>query len=357
MTFMGLLSSLSGLPLDDRLFLLLSLAIQCLLGLAIVLALLTVFRRWRNTRESRKWMHLAEKWDPVILEVLGGTEPPGPLLALVLPTERFDFLEYLVLYARRIRGEDTEVLKTLARPFLPLLLGRMGSRWGERRAGIVRTLGTLGMPEYAGLLAEALDDPSSTVAFLAAQALLEPGSPGYLRQVTARLHRFHRWHPGLLARLLARVGPEAAPVLRPVLSDSLRPLWVRAVVAQALRLIRDIGSADAAAEVVEGETDEDLVSQCLRLLAEVGESRHKPSLLPLLRSPRFHIRAQALRALQAVGGGEDLPIFRATLGDESPWVAIEAARGMKALGGTEELRVLASSEDRRSIPAREVLAQ
>lgn len=354
---MGPISGLSGLPLDDRLFLLLALAIQGLLGLAVLLALLTVFLRWRNTREARRWERMTGKWDPVILEVMAGTVGPESLLRLVQPTERFDFLDYLTLYARRVRGREREVLKTLARPFLPALAERLPGKRGGRRAGIVRILGILGMPEHAELLERALDDPSPLVAFMAAEALLVPEYPGFLPQVTARLHRFDGWHPALLARLLADVGPDSVAVLRPALTDTRHPLWVRVVIAQALRLMRDIGAADAAAEVLERETDGDLRVECLRLLSEVGESRHRESLLPLLRAPEFHVRAQALRALQAVGGREDLPSFRAALTDESPWVAIEAAKGMRALGGTEELNALALSSDPRSTLAREVLSE
>jgi HEAT repeat protein len=350
------ISSLGGLPLHDRFFLLLALSIQGLLGLAVLLALLTWFLRWRNTRKARRWERMTGKWDPVILEVLAGAVAPGALQRLVLPTERLDFLQYLTRYARRVRGEESELLNTLARPFLPALAERVKGRRKEPRGGLVRILATLGMPEHAGLLEEALDDPSPLVAFMAAKALLVPGRPESLRRVMARLHRFEGWHPGLLARLLANTGPAAGAVFRAALTDPRKPLRVRAVVAQALRLIGDIGSADAAAEVLESEDDGDLLVACLGLLVDVGESRHRKSILPLLRSEKPYVRAQALRALLAVGDRDDLVHFRKALTSESPWVALEAARGMRALGGTEELEALALSHDPRSTLAREVLA-
>ena len=213
------------------------------------------------------------------------------------------------------------------------------------------------MPEYAAVLEKALDDPSPLVVMIAAESLVGPGNPGFVEQVLAHLHRFAGWHPVVLARLLADVGPEATPALRPALAETHRPGWVRIVVAQALRTIRDLESADVAVEVLGKETNPDLLVECLRLLAEVGESRHRKPLLPLLRSPEFPVRAQALRALREVGGPEDLPFFREALEDDSPWVALEAARGMEGLGGIEELKALAVSEDPRSTLARQVLAK
>jgi hypothetical protein len=348
---------LADLPFDDRIFLILAFSIVGLLGIAVLFTFLTLFLRRKNTREARRWARLEAKWDPVILEVLAGSEGPRSLLDLVLPTERLQFLDYLFLYARRIRGEEMEMLKTLARPFLPALAERRRGRWPERRARRIRTLGVLGMPEYAGFLEKALDDPSPLVVMIAAESLVGPGNPGFVEQVLAHLHRFAGWHPVVLARLLADVGPEATPALRPALAETHRPGWVRIVVAQALRTIRDLESADVAAEVLGRETNPDLLVECLRLLAEVGESRHRKSLLPLLRSPEFPVRAQALRALREVGGPEDLPFFREALEDDSPWVALEAARGLEGLGGIEELKALAVSDDPRSTLARQVLAK
>jgi HEAT repeat protein len=244
----------------------------------------------------------------------------------------------------------------MARPFLPAIVERSEKK-AFRRAQIIRTVGLLGMPEYGSFLEEALDDPSPLVALMAAESLLRPGFPQYVEQVLARFHRFERWHSAPLTRLLSDVGPEAAPMLRSVLANPSDPTWVRIVVAQALRTLRDVESADLAVHLIESEADSDLLTGCLKLLSEVGETRHREPLLPLLQSSDFPVRAQALRALQAAGSEEDLPFFKEALNDPSPWVALEAARGMAALGGEQDLRWLALSNSPLSVLANQVLEE
>jgi HEAT repeat protein len=90
---------------------------------------------------------------------------------------------------------------------------------------------------------------------------------------------------------------------------------------------------------------------------ELGESRHRDSVIPLLDSPRFPVRSSALKALQAVGDSSDAPRFVQALEDESPWVVLEGARGLKALGALEPLRELSGGSGPRSAMAREVISE
>jgi hypothetical protein len=341
---------------EDYVLHLLSISTFGLLLVAIAFTLLTFLARRRNITLERKRNRLSARWDPLILEVLGETEEPGKLLSLVGPNEEFEFLMYLYSYARRVRGEEADVIRELAHPFLPVAAEEVSEK-GKRRAQAIRILGLLGMPEYAPTLVEAMDDPHTPVALIAAESLLRPGSQKHLTPLLARLDRFGSWHPFVLARLLADVGPGAAPVLRPILMDPSQSRKARIVVIKALRRIRDIESADLAADLVATEDDQDLLVESLRLLAEVGDSRHRGSLVPLLQRPEFPIRSQALRALASVGNSMDMGYFRDALADPSPWVALEAARGLKALGGEAELNALAVSKGPLSTLALQVLEE
>jgi HEAT repeat protein len=192
---------------------------------------------------------------------------------------------------------------------------------------------------------------------IAAQSLSGPDHPEFLGLVLDRLHRYQDWHPAFLAGLLADAGPDAGPMLQTALGDETRAGWSRAVVAQALLGLRDLASADTAGEVLGRSDDPELLVACLKLLVEVGESRHRVALLPMLNSPHFPVRSYALKALGAVGTGEDLPEFVEALKDESPWVALEAARGLRALGGSEILEKLALSGGPRSPLALQVMSE
>lgn len=348
---------LDTLPLDDRIFALLALTILGLFLTAVLFSFLTIQLRAINTRKNRLRAGQEAKWDPVILEVLAGTQDPESLTRLVSPGEELPFLDYLLHYFRRIRGQETAILKVLAEPFLPLLAERMRKGSVERRARSVQTLGVLGMPEYVRVVRDALDDPSPLVSMIAAQSLTEPGYPEFLAPVLQQLPRYSDWHPAFLAGLLSDAGAEAAPLLRTALGDGGRPGWERAIVAQALRNIRDLDAADVAAEVLEGTEDPDLLVPCLRLVAELGEGRHLDALIPHLESPHFPVRSYALRALRTFSVSDDLPIFLKALDDESPWVAMEAARGMRDLGALAPLQELAHSDGPRSALALQVMSE
>jgi HEAT repeat protein len=348
---------LDTLPLDDRIFALLALTILGLFLTAILFSLLTVLLRANNTRKNRLRAGQEAKWDPVILEVLAGAQEPQSLTRFVNPGEELPFLDYLLHYFRRIRGEETTILKDLATPFLPLLAETMSQRGVERRARSVQTLGVLGMPEYVLVVRDTLDDPSPLVSIIAAQSLSEHGRLEFFPSILQQLHRYSDWHPAFLAGLLSDAGADAAPLLRTALGEGSRPGWERGIIAQALRNIRDLDSADVAAKVLDETDDPDLLVPCLRLVAELGEGRHRDALIPHLESLHFPVRSYALRALRTLRVSEDLPLFLRALEDESPWVAMEAARGMRDLGATAHLQALALSDEPRSALALQVMAE
>ena len=347
-----------SLPPGDRVLSILAVSILVLFLLAIFLAFLTVVIRVRNSRGTRLGAFRKAKWDPVILEVLEGTKGPEELLDLVEPGEELAFLSFLLLYARRIRGGERGILQVLAGPHLHPLVERTRAGRTEQRAWAVQTLGLMGMPRYADTLLEALDDPSPLVSLIAAQSLAKRGSAESAQFVLERLHRYSEFHVAFLSGLLADAGPDAAPLFRSTLGDERRPDWVRVVVAQALYDLRDLPSADVAADILPRETNPDLLVGCLRLIAQAGAGgRHRESVIPFLESHHFAVRSYALKALRVLGSSSDIPLILQALQDESPWVALEAARGLRELGAVEPLRELARTEGPRSLVALEVISE
>jgi HEAT repeat protein len=348
---------LDGLPTGELAFLLLAYVVLALLAITVVFGVLTLLLRARSQRRARLWAQMEAKWDPVILDVLEGTSDPSDLLERVEHGEGLRFLDYLLSYLRRIRGDEVARLGHLARPFLPLLSERTRQGGVEHRARAVQVLGLLGLPEHAQVVREALDDPAPLVSMIAAQALAKSGLPEATELILERLHRYSDWHVSHLSRLLTEGGAEALPRLREVLGSGDRPAWVRSVVARGLADLRDPESADIAAGIVSSGESVDLVVACLRILAEVGEGRHRDALVPLLEAPDFPVRSHALKALRTVGSAQDLDRFLDALDDESPWVALEAARGLRDVGALEPLRKLAESATSRSSVASQVLSE
>ncbi|MDP2956452.1 MAG: HEAT repeat domain-containing protein [Longimicrobiales bacterium] len=328
-----------------------------LLAAALALSAAAVYLRVRNHRKARRWAALELRWEPLVLDVLAGAAPAA-LNRAVSPKDRFFFVGFLLRYARRVRGEELAVVRGLAVPFLPELIEESAREDAERRARTVHTVATLGLSHHVRFVVEALRDPSPLVAMIAASALLREGRHDQIDAVLETLPRFSLWSRIFVARTLSEAGSGAAHHLRLVLADRSKDPMARAVAAEALRELADLGSADVAASVADQEDDRELRATSLRLLGDLGRPEHRGVILRLADSPDSVVRGAAIGAIATVGGPGEVPLLERALQDESPWVALKAARGLVAMGATGALSTLAAAPAHpRSSLASEVLAE
>lgn len=346
-----------GLILSDESFLTIVLVVLVLALFAVGFCLFTFYLRLRNEYRERLWKRLEERWTDPLLEALADPDRLPALQDMVEDRYTAEFVDFLLRYFQRVKGEEREILKRAAAPHLDGIAERATSRSVEVRARAIQILGSLGLPGYDGRLVEALDDPSPLVAMVAARALARERDPRYVAPLLRRIPRFRTWRDSALASMLAGMGPEAAPPLREVLGDEERDPWVRAVAAAALERLTDLEAGDLAAHVVERSTERGLLAAALNLLAEVGRPEHLPAIRVRCASPDFVVRSRALRALGRLGEEEDVPRLRSALDDPSPWVALHAARGLGGVGGVEALREVADSDHPRAAAARQVLVE
>ncbi len=336
---------------------LVNLATAVLVAAALLLATTTLLLRLRNDRVAARWARLEAAWTPLMVEVLAGDRAPRELAAAVAPADQLLFVDFLVRFARRLRGAELEIVVGLGRPALPHVARRLASRSAERRARAVQTLSLLGAGAYGPDLVRALDDPSALVALVAARALAGRRDPAYAAPILAHLPRFAHWSPRYVASMLAALGPEAAPALRTMLADPGQPARIRAVTADALRLLRDLPAAEPAAAALTATTDRDVLAACLRLLAALGRAEHLEPVRPLLGSRDDVVRGAAILAVAQLGGAGEAAALRRAVEDPSPWVAMEAARGLRRIGATAMLAELAASGRPQAVVARQVLAE
>ncbi len=336
-------------------FVMLSVGVAVLVVLVVGFATSVVVLRVRNAEKARRWNALEAKWEQPLLEALVGERDIERVLELVRPDEQLFFVDYLLRYARRLRGSEREVLTRLARPFLQPIAERTTIKDAERRARAVQTLGELGLQWHADAVVAALDDDSPLVRMIAARALVREDHPEYLPAVLGRFHLFMHWSPNFLASMLAATGPAALPALREAYADATRDPRARAVTATALGYLNDVEAGDMAAHIVETETDTDLVSASLRLLARVGRREHLPIVRARISAQSFAVRAAAASALGAFGDRDDVGRLREAYNDASPWVAIHAARALREVGEATVLRDLAAERPARASLALQVL--
>jgi len=331
--------------------------ITFLLAVTAGFMLVALGLRFKNAHRAAAWARREAAWDPLIVDVAHGLRPPEDLLALVDPREALPFLEYLLRYARRLRGPELTVLHRLAEPFLPRLVGRASHRAQPVRALAVQALGALGLPPYEDVVIAALDDPAPYVALVACKALVQGGGDRYLEPVLARLHRFDHLRGSFLAAMLASTGPGAGPALRRALVEAPYPVSVRIIAARTLMEMHDLPAADVAADLLRHPQDRELAAALLRLLAQVGRPEHRPAARPYLEDEDFVLRAMACRVMGAVGTAEDQEVLaRMLFGDASRWVAINAAHALLVMGGQVRLRALAGAAHERASLAAQVLA-
>jgi HEAT repeat protein len=338
---------------------LLAVGIGVLLMASVGFAAVALLLRLRSDRDDLHIRRLREAWEPVMLDVLAAAAPDEALLERVRARDVPHFLSFLLEYARRLQGEERSTVVRLAHPYLPRLAARATRGSPEKRGQAVQILAELGLPEHADAVAAALEDRSSVVAMIAVRGLLRRGYEQYFPIVLARLPRFTVWSRSFLASILVRGGPGTTAFLRGTLSDSVREPLVRAVAADALRLLNDIESASIAAGIIgdRGEKDRELVTACVRLLGHLGHADHVPLIRPLVSAADPVVRAAAVGALGTIGGTREIPLLQDVLDDVAYWVSLEAARGLMNLGAVDTLRRLARSGGPRAVLARQVLAE
>ena len=332
-------------------------SVAVLFAVSFAFAAIALLFRLRNAWVERRRSRLTDRWEPLLLEVLGGSAPEAVLLRQVEAAEVQVFLSFLMGYARRLKGEEGATVRRLAKPYLPALATSVSRGGAEKRGLAVHRLAEVGLPDYAVVVAGALEDRSSAVALIAARGLFRRGQERFFPAVLAQLPRFAHVSRSFLASLLSDGGSGAAPLLRAILVDPSTPAVARAVCVDALRLLNDLDTLPLVAEFLRTSSDRELVAACLKLLRQLGHHDHVPLVRPLVRSPDPVIRAAAAGALGAIGNADDMPMLQDALDEDEYWVSLEAARALMALGGIDTLRRLAASTGPWAVLAQQVLSE
>lgn len=268
------------------------------------------------------------------------------------------FVRYLYRFAERLQGRELERVKELAQPYLSRIAKGLKGSYPELRARNVHILGTFGFPEYIDIIKTALNDKSPMVTMTAARTLARKEYPEHCKVILPVLSMFDQWSMSFLASMLAEMGIEAAPELRKTLSDDKQSIRVRIACAEALRTVGDLTSGDLVSELLGGETDSELLAALLRLIGQVGTSRHRPVVIELFNAHDFIVRVHALSAIGQIGKREDGELVQHALNDDSNWVVLRAVKTLHQLGRTDILEAAEHTDDpRRAQIIRQVLAE
>lgn len=331
------------LSVRDSGLLTLSAVIVALFLVTVAFCGYALWLRSRNSRRDELWDALRARWEQPLLGAIADPDTIPEVRAKVEARYRSHFVRFVLGYTRRVRGSERETLRRLVAPFLDEIARQIRSPRSEVRARAVQTLGTLGLPRYADVVLEGLEDESPLVAMAAARYLARQEYAQYAPAILAQIHRFSSWNRSFLASMLVNLGPEVLPALRDGLADASKETWLRVVFSEALRMSLDPRAADVAADVLSAEQDRDLRASALRLLASVGRPEHVAIVRGLTDDDDVIVRAHALHALGVLGSEEHLPLLFAGMDDASPWAKLHAARGVRDAGGRKLLEAIAAS--------------
>jgi HEAT repeat protein len=344
-------------PVGDQAFriVLISIGIITLCALGFVAA--SVVLRAKNNRIARQWAKLEARWDPVMLDVLSGAAPIDAVEGLVGLEDGRRFVEYLMRYARRIRGAERVLITGLAGPHLYLVSGDLVNGNVERRARAAQMLGELGPVRYRTDLFAALDDPAPLVVMIAAVALSRHYRAADVLRLIESVNRLSLLTNRMLVSMFQRLGPQSSWAFRQTLADRTQSPKLRAVAAKVLAQFNDADATDIAAAVVEEAEDVDLRVAALQVLERVGPAEHLPLVRRLVNDPVAAVRGSAIKILGKLGGEADIPILVDALEDPVSWVAIHAAEGLRRAGRGVLEAVAEVRQRRSSMVAREMLFQ
>lgn len=345
------------LSATDRLLAAIVAATVALLLIAVAFVLLTAALRLGNLRRERTRAELERRWTPLLLARLSDEIPPERVWSEVGRADAPFFIEYLLRYITRFIGDERERVRELAAPYLDIVVRQLDSPRPEVRARAVQTLVRLGFERHRERAIDALDDPSDTVAMVAARALAMREHSALAPLLLRRLQRFRYWEPGYLASMFVSMGSDVVPALRAIFEDDDADPLTRRVAADALFELDDIASADTAERVAWTTDDDELAAACLHLLSRVGRPDQAVVCRRALatRSPLRRLRAA--QGLGSIGGDEDLLRLQAALDDESAWVRLAAARAILDIAGADALVAMTADDPGRDLVAREVLSQ
>ncbi len=290
------------------------------------------------------------------MNLLAGDEHEN-LVVEVKRRDRLFYVQYLFRFASRFRGQELQIIKGMARPYLPMIAKKLQRGYPELRARNINILATLGFPEFIDPIIHALREDAPIVKMAAARILAHKNYPQHIDLILPELSSFDGWSMNFLASMLSEMGTEIAPRLRIELLNQEASIRVRIAAAEALRQVGDLSAADVAARVLELDADPELSASCLKIIRDMGTPRHRSLLLSLVHSPEEIIRIHALSALGSVGLKSDNAILKTALDDPSSWVALQAASALNQISGESVLIDIAESDHPRASVAQQILAE
>ncbi len=234
---------------------------------------------------------------------------------------------------RLLRGEDYDRLLRLADAMgLPdLAIAQLDNSLPARRVDALRVLEQFPVPRAVAALVERMgQDPDDSVRLEAAAALARvdhlPPPHDIIDMLGLRDRQLNRLHEAIF-----RTSASAYPRDLVLLTLDASLVHVRPLLVEALGWSRDFSILPVLAEHAES-SDPETRSAALKAARELGHPGIEEWVVPMLRDPVEHVRAQAARTAGKLGLHGATALLAEMANDPSWWVR---KRALDALGQLE----------------------
>jgi hypothetical protein len=331
-----------------------------IVGLALVTALIKL---WRKDRERRRERELTEL-RPVLLQYLASWEDGDARdLADVLighHSRSATFEDLVAGLLPKLRGVDRSMLVDILRRRGTIAKACKDTRYRTslRRAMSAELLGSAGAIEGIPFVTRLLTDRNPQVRLAAVRAL---GRIGTSDAATALINQLDRKDPGIapqpVTMALLRMGMEAAGPLRNAL-DATHPN-VRIMAAESLGVLEVIAATGTLERILRSDPELGVRVGAAHALGRLAMPGSVTALIQTLKTEHgIDLIGAACVSLGQIGSADALPALEWATGHESPPVRLAAAAALILLpGGIDRLRQIAQQPLGGGDAAREVLAR
>ena len=314
----------------------LELLLWCTVGMGILvcgLALFGALFQLRRDRLHRRRIQLHQQWEPLVADLLFGSEVDLAPLERLVGWERELFRLFLMRTKESLGGEEARRLDVFYRG-LGLdgdLQARLHARPPRQRALAALEVDAFQVEERYPDLLLLLNDPVPFVAHAAARTLSRTQRLRFAEPVLQWVIAQDTYQQDRLLRLMESFGP-------------LLPGWLEAYLAdvpdnpQAWRLFALMVASTRQAEseprilALLEYPDPEVQAAALRALAALGDPLAYDHVRPFAEAEAWVLRAQAARAMGILGGPIAIPALSDMMADPVFEVRRNAAHALHDLG-------------------------
>lgn len=233
---------------------------------------------------------------------------------------------------RLLRGEEYErLLKVADLMGLPdVAVAQLDNSLSARRVDALRVLEQFPVPRAIEALVERMgNDPDESVRLEAAAALARidhlPPPHDIIEMLGLRHRQLNRLHEAIFRTSALKYAHDLVVLTLDVSLVHVRPLLV-----EALGWSRDFSMLPVIAEHAES-TDPETRSAALRAARELGHPGIEDWVVPMLRDPVEHVRAQAARTAGKLNLRGAIPLLTEMADDPSWWVRKRAIDALERI--------------------------